>query len=58
MTLRHLELLIDIINKKIIEHFRLNIQAQITINLEKSQRHSDLLYTQKNYILLDFNQIL
>ena len=34
--LRHLDFLIDIINQKIIEHFRLNIQPQITIYLEKS----------------------
>ena len=34
--LKHLDFLTDIINKKIIEHFKLNIQPQITIYLEKS----------------------
>ena len=33
VTLRHFELFTDIINKKIIEHFKLNIQPQITIYL-------------------------
>ena len=58
VTLRLLDFSIDNISKNNNEYFRQNFQPQIPIYLEKSQRHSALLCTQKHYILLDFYQIL
>ena len=57
--LRHLDFLTDIINKKIIEHFKLSNHLEISIYKEKSQPSlGSPLYLEKLHIITFFYQIL